>query len=201
MTTPRHDRPVSRPHHPPLGVASASRVGRHSWWLLAAALALGTGAAYAQGPGPGGRGGPGGAPGELAMLGGGGMAGVPHPRMLERMASELQLTADQQQKIKGVYESARPEMDQVRDKARENAAKLRAAQPGSANYDAVVSEVARNAGDLASRAVTNGAQLRAQVWTILSVEQRQKLETLQAQRQSAMKERREKRRQMRSDRG
>ncbi len=172
---------------------------RTLWLSVAAALALGTGVAWAA-QGAAGHGGPGG-PGGMAMMdGGAGMLGVPHPRMLERMATELQLTADQQQKIKGVFESARPEMDQVRDRARENAAKLRAAQPGSANYDAVVSEVARNAGDLASRAVTNGAQLRVQVWAILTPEQRQKFETLQAQRQSAMKERMEKRREMRGDR-
>jgi len=143
-------------------------------------------------------GGPGGGMG--MMDGGPGMMmGAPSPRMLERMASELQLTADQQQKIKGVYESARPEMEEVRDRARANAEKLRAAQPGSLNYDAVVAEVARNAGDLATRAVTNGAQLRAEVWKVLTPDQRQKLETLQTQRQAMMKERMAKRREARGE--
>lgn len=176
-------------------------MNRKTWLSLAATVAMGAGAALAAtGPDPAGPGGPGGPGGMPMMDGGASMIGVPHPRMLERMASELQLTADQQQALKGVFESARPEMEQVRDKARENAAKLRAAQPGSKNYDVLVSEVARNAGDLATRAVTNGAQLRAQVWAILTVEQRQQLETLQAQRQSAMKERMDQRRQMRGDR-
>ena len=149
------------------------------------------------GPGMGKHAGPGG----MAMMDGGPgmMMGAPNPRMLERMATELQLTADQQQKIKGVYESARPEMEQVRDRARANADKLRAAQPGSGNYDAVVSEVARNAGELATRAVTNGAQLRAQVWAVLTPDQRQKLETLQTQRQAMMKERMAKRREARGE--
>jgi Spy/CpxP family protein refolding chaperone len=133
------------------------------------------------------------------MDGGAAMIGVPSPRMLDRMATDLNLTASQQQELKGVFESARPEMQQVRDRARQNAEKLRAAQPGSENYAAVVSEVARNAGDLATRAVTNGAQLRAQVWGILTPEQRQKLEALQTQRRTAMKERMEKRREARGD--
>lgn len=168
---------------------------KKTWLTIAATLALGAGAAMAASSAGGGamRGGHmGGGPMDGAMLG-----GVPNPRMFERMAGELQLTADQQQKIKGVYESARPEMDQVRQAARSNAAKLRAATPGAADYDAVVSDVARNAGELATRAVTNGAQLRAQVWTILSPEQRQKLQSLQAQRQAAMKARMEKRGRMR----
>jgi protein CpxP len=166
---------------------------RNTWLSLAAtvaAVATGAGAAFAaQGPGTD-------APraGMGMMDGGLGMAGIPHPGMIERMATELKLTADQQQKLRGVFESARPEMEQVRERARENAAKLRAAQPGSANYDAVVSEVARNAGELATRAVTNGAQLRAQVWAVLTPEQRTQLEARQAQRQAAMKERMEQRR-------
>ncbi len=187
---------------------------RNTWLGLAATIAMGAGAALAvEGPGPGGPGGPppagmgpggmgpgGMGPGGMGMMdGGAAMIGVPSPRMLDRLATELNLTADQQQKLKGVFESARPEMEQVRDRARENAEKLRAAQPGSASYDAVVSEVARNAGDLASRAVTNGAQLRTQVWTILTPEQRQKLETLQAQRRTAMRDRMEKRRAGRGD--
>jgi Spy/CpxP family protein refolding chaperone len=183
---------------------------RNTWLSLAATMVMGAGAALAApGSGPDGAGGPpprGMGPGGMGggglgiMDGGAAMIGVPSPRMLDRMAADLNLTADQQQKLKGVFESARPEMEQVRDRARENADKLRSAQPGSANYDAVVSEVARNAGDLASRAVTNGAQLRTQVWAILTPEQRQKLETLQAQRRTAMKERLQKRREARGER-
>jgi Spy/CpxP family protein refolding chaperone len=173
---------------------------KSSWLSLAATMVIGASAALAA-PGPADMGPPGMGPGGMGMLdGGAALIGVPSPRMLDRLAADLGLTADQQQKIRGVFESARPEMEQVRDRSRENAEKLRAAQPGSAGYDAVVSEVARNAGELASRAVTNGAQLRAQVWAVLTPDQRQKLETLQAQRRTAMKERMEKRRAMRSER-
>lgn len=169
-------------------------MNRQAWLGLAAILAVGTGVALAA---------PGTAPGRgerppMNMMDGGPggmMMGVPHPRMLERMAGELQLTEDQKQKLRGIFESARPEMDQVRALGRQNAEKLQAARPGDKNYDAVVSEVARNAGELATRAVTNGAQLRAQVWSVLTPEQRQKMETLQAQRREARQQRMAERRQ------
>lgn len=167
-------------------------------WMMAAAatVAMGAGLALAA---PGdmhrGPGGPGdGGPPPMGMMDGPGMPGL-HPRMLERMAGELQLTDDQKQKIKGVFESARPEMDQVRELGRQNAEKLRATKPGDKNYDSVVAEVARSAGDLATRAVTNGAQLRAQVWAVLTPEQRTRLDALQAERRAKMKERMSQRRQ------
>lgn len=174
---------------------------RTTWLSLAATAAMGAGAVFAApGPAPGGpgahdMGGPGmGGPGMgsqgMGMMDGPGMMmGGPNPRMLERMTADLQLSPDQQQKIRGVFDAARPGMEQARANARANAEKLRAAQPGSAGYDAVVAEVARNAGELASRAVTSGAQVRAQVWAVLTPDQRQKLETLQAQRQARMQQR------------
>jgi Spy/CpxP family protein refolding chaperone len=164
-------------------------MNRQAWLGLAAIVATGTGVALAApgaGPGPGGERAP------MSMMDGGPggmMMGVPHPRMLERMAGELQLTEDQKQKLKGIFESARPEMEQVRELGRQNAERLQAVRPGERNYDAVVSEVSRAAGELATRAVTNGAQLRAQVWTVLTPEQRQKMESLQAQRREARQQR------------
>ena len=105
-------------------------------WILAAAAtvamsgAVGAGLALAA-PGDGQRG-PGprdGGPPPMGMMDGPGMPGM-HPRMLERMSGELQLSEDQKQKIKGIFESARPEMEQVRTLGRQNADKLREAKPG-----------------------------------------------------------------------
>ena len=170
-------------------------MNRQAWLALAAIFATGTGAAFAaQGPGRG----PGGdRPPPMGMMmdgGAGPMMGMANPRMLDRMAGQLGLSEDQKQKIKGVFESARPEMEQVRMLARQNADKLRAATPGDAKYDAVVAEVARSAGELATRAVTNGAAVRAEVWAVLTPEQRTRLETLQSERRERMKQRRDERR-------
>lgn len=177
-------------------------------WLGVAALAATTlgmsVAAQAQGagPGPGAGAGPGmqhgahrGGP-PPGMMGGepGSMMGMPGPRMLERMAGELGLTDDQKQKIQGIFAAGRPEMEQGRDLARQNAEKLRATKPDDKNYDVVVSEVARSAGELASRAVTQRAKVRAQVWAVLTPEQRTRMEAAQTERRERMKRRMEERR-------
>lgn len=177
-------------------------------WFGVAALAVTTlgiqGVVQAQGAGPGPGAGagpgmqhgqhPGGPPPGMMGDGPGPMMGMPGPRMLERMAGELGLSDDQKQKIQGIFAASRPEMEQGRDLARQNADKLRATRPDDKKYDAVVSEVARSAGELASRAVTQRARLRAQVWAVLTAEQRTKMETMQAERRERMKQRMEDRR-------
>lgn len=181
-------------------------MNRKTWLGVAVIAATTLGMAVAaqaqQGPGPGPGGGPGmghgdhrGAPPPGMMGDGPGpMMGMPGQRMFERMAGQLGLSDDQKQKIQGIFEAGRPEMEQSRDLARQNAEKLRAAKPGDKNYDAVVSEVARSAGELASRRVTQGAKLRAQVWAVLTPEQRTKMETMQTERRERMKRRMEERR-------
>lgn len=181
-------------------------MNRKNWLGVAAIAAMTMGMTMAaeaqQGPGPGPGGGPGmghgdhrGAPPPGMMGDGPGpMMGMQGPRMLERMAGELGLSDDQKQKIQGIFAASRPEMDQARDLARQNAAKLRATKPDDRNYDAVVSEVARSAGDLASRAVTQRAKVRAQIWAVLTPEQRTKMETIQSERRERMKRRMEERR-------
>ena len=129
-----------------------------------------------------------GEPGGEFGMGGGGM----HPRMFERMASELGLSDAQRQSIRGLYESARPAMEQRREQARANAELLRKTQPGDKDYQAVVARVSRTAGELAAAAVSDGAQLRAQVWGVLTPEQRVKAQQLGEQRKQRREERREK---------
>jgi len=129
----------------------------------------------------------GGMDGEFGM-GGGGM----HPRMFERMASELGLSDAQRQSIRGLYESARPAMQQRREQARANAELLRKTEPGDKDYQAVVARVSRTAGELAAAAISDGAQLRAQVWGVLTPEQRVKAQQLGEQRQQRRAEKRAK---------
>ncbi len=125
--------------------------------------------------------------GEFGMSG----AGM-HPRMFERMASELGLSDAQRQSIRGLYESARPAMQQRREQARANAELLRKTEPGDKDYQAVVARVSRTAGELAAAAVSDGAQLRAQVWEVLTPEQRVKARQLGEQRKQRREERRKK---------
>lgn len=128
-----------------------------------------------------------GAYGDELGMGGLGM----HPRMFERMAGELGLSDAQSQSIRGLFESARPAMQQRREQVQANAQLLRNTQPGDQDYQAVVARVSRAAGELAAGAVSDAAQLRAQVWAVLTPEQRSKAQQLGEQRQQRRKERRE----------
>jgi periplasmic protein CpxP/Spy len=113
-----------------------------------------------------------------------------HPRMFERMAGELGLTDAQRQSIRGLFESARPAMQQRREQARANAELLRKTQPDAPEYQAVVARVSRAAGELAASGVSDAAQLRTQVWAVLTPEQRVKAQQLGEQRQLRRDERR-----------
>jgi Spy/CpxP family protein refolding chaperone len=133
------------------------------------------------------------------MDGGMGMMGMPNPRMLERIAGELGLSDAQRQKIKGLLEAARPGMQQLRERGRQNAERLRAAKPGDKSYDVTVAEVSREAGELMSQMVRDASKVRAQVWAEFTPEQRTKLDAMQqkmhARMQERMQEHREKMRQ------
>jgi Spy/CpxP family protein refolding chaperone len=115
-----------------------------------------------------------------------------HPRMFERMAGELELSEAQRQSIRGLFESARPAMQQRREQATASAELLRRTQPGDKDYQQVVARVSRTAGELAASAVSDAAQLRAQVWAVLTPEQRSKAQQLGEQRQQRRAERRDK---------
>ncbi len=123
--------------------------------------------------------------GELGM-GGWGM----HPRLFERTAGELELSDSQRQRIRGLFESARPGMQQRREQMRANAELMRRTQPGDPEYRAVVERVSRSAGELAASAVSDAAALRAQIWAVLTPEQRTRLQQIQEQRRSQREERR-----------
>jgi Spy/CpxP family protein refolding chaperone len=131
----------------------------------------------------------------MGMDGGGmGMAGWGmHPRMLERMAGELGLTDAQRQSIRGLFDAARPAMEKRREQMRADAELMRRTQPGDRDYQAVVERVSRSAGEMASRAVSDAAQLRTQVWAVLTPEQRTKMQQLQEQRRAMREERRKNR--------
>ena len=119
------------------------------------------------------------------MMGGMGM----HPRMLDRMADELHLTDAQRQSVQGLFESARPAMQAHREQMRKSAELLRNVEPDSKEYQATVAQASRTAGELASRAVSDAAQLRAQVWAVLTPEQRVKAKEMREKMRERMSKR------------
>lgn len=111
--------------------------------------------------------------------------------LLHRLGDELELTDAQLQTIRGLLESAQPNMQALREDMRTSAGQLRDTPPDAPNYAAVVAQASQKAGELASRLVTDGSQLRADIWQVLTPEQRTELQSLKAGFRERMQERRE----------
>jgi len=111
------------------------------------------------------------------------------PDSINQMADQLGLSSEQRQSIKGILDAARPQMQTMHESMRTDAEKLRAIQPDDPNYATVVAQVSQAAGDLASRMVTEGSQLRSQVYGLLTKEQKARLPQIQAQMKEQARER------------
>jgi Spy/CpxP family protein refolding chaperone len=114
---------------------------------------------------------------------------MPHG-LLGHMADELGLAPEQRQTIKGFFDQAKPGFEQLHQQMRANAELLMKTQPDDPAYQGVVANVSQSAADLAARFVLQASQLRSQVHSVLTPEQRTKLVTLQAQMHSRMRQHR-----------
>lgn len=97
---------------------------------------------------------------------------------------KLGLSADQQASIKAIMTAAKPQMKSLHEQMRANHLKMMQTKPDDPNYGNVVAEVAQANATLASRRTTQGAELRAQMYAVLTPAQKTQLATLEAQRAS-----------------
>jgi Spy/CpxP family protein refolding chaperone len=116
--------------------------------------------------------------------------GMMHPGMFERMADELGLTTEQRQKIRGYFDAARPGMQELAAKQRANAQQLMDAKPDDPKYASIVQKASQEAGALTTQMVQQASQVRAQVYGVLTPEQRTKLAAQQAEMHERMQARR-----------
>lgn len=100
----------------------------------------------------------------------------------ERLFKQLNLTADQQQAVKSLWVAAKPQMQSLHEQSRANHLKLMQTKPDDPNYPAVVQEVSAANATLASRRTTEMAELRQQMYAVLTPTQKTQLATLEAQR-------------------
>ena len=105
------------------------------------------------------------------------------------LLSKLNLSAEQKASIKTIMANAGPQMKSIGQEMRANSQKLHATQPTDANYAAVVSQVTQANGSLHSQMITQRESVRAQIYKILTPEQRTQLVTLQAQMKAKMQAR------------
>ena len=95
--------------------------------------------------------------------------------------SQLGLSAEQQASIKSIVTAAKPQMRSMHDQMRANHLKLTQTKPDDPNYGNVVAEVAQSNAALASQRTAQMAELRTQMYAVLTPAQKTQLTALEAQ--------------------
>src|SRR6266403_568815 len=95
--------------------------------------------------------------------------------------SKLGLSAEQQASIKAIMTAARPQMKSLHDQMRANQLKLMQTRPDDPNYGNVVAEVGQSNAALASQRTAHAAELRTQMYAVLTPAQKTQLTALEAQ--------------------
>ena len=94
---------------------------------------------------------------------------------------KLGLSAEQQASIKSIMTAAKPQMESMHEQVRANHLKLMQTKPDDPNYGNVVAEVAQSNAALASQRTARAAELRAQMYAVLTPAQKTQLTALEAQ--------------------
>jgi Spy/CpxP family protein refolding chaperone len=97
------------------------------------------------------------------------------------LLGKLGLSAAQKQQIKDIMTAAHPQMQTLHQQMRANSLKLRQTKPTDPNYANVAAQVSQTHGTLSAQAMTQRAELRAQVFKVLTPAQQTQLATLEAE--------------------
>ena len=97
------------------------------------------------------------------------------------LLGKLGLSATQKQQIKQIFTAAHPQMQALHEQMHANSLKLQQTSPSDSNYASVVSQVSQTHGSLSTQMITQHADLRAQVFKVLTPAQQAQLMTLEAQ--------------------
>lgn len=109
-----------------------------------------------------------------------------HHRGPWHLLGKLGLSDAQKAQIKTIMTAARPEMQSLREQMHANMLKLQQTQPSDPNYTSIVSQVSQTHGSLSAQMMTQHANVRAQVFKVLTPAQQTQLATLEAQMQARM---------------
>jgi periplasmic protein CpxP/Spy len=100
------------------------------------------------------------------------------------LLSKLDLSAGQKQQIKEIMTAAKPQMQGLHEQMHANMQKLQQVQPTDPNYSNIASQVSQTHGSLVAQAMTQHAEVRAQVFKVLTPAQQSQLTALEAQMRS-----------------
>ena len=106
-------------------------------------------------------------------------------RMVEMMTRHLELDADQEQAVSNIVEAAKPEIDALRERGKAAREKMHALDVDSPDYGAELQNLSREIGDVTAVATLLHGRLRADVYAVLTPEQRE----LAADHRTSMRER------------
>ncbi len=107
-----------------------------------------------------------------------------HHRGPGHLLGKLGLSDAQKQQIKDIMTAARPQMQSLHEQLRANSLKLQQTLPTDPNYDSIASQVSQMHGSLTAQGMTQRAELRAQVFKVLTSAQQTQLAALEAQMRS-----------------
>ncbi len=100
------------------------------------------------------------------------------------LLSKLGLSAAQKDQVKAIMTAARPQMQSLHEQMHANMLKLQQTKPTDANYTSIASQVSETHGSLSAQMLTLHADLRAQVFKVLTPAQQTQLTALEAQMQA-----------------
>lgn len=99
---------------------------------------------------------------------------------------ELGMTDAQNAAVKSILQQNGPALRSLHEQTRTNSMKLRNTQPNDPNYAAVVADVSQANAALVTQEITLQANVRAQLFNVLTPAQQTQLAALQAQMQAHM---------------
>jgi len=99
---------------------------------------------------------------------------------LQRMTRALELSPEQEQTIRAVMTEAKPRFQALRSSARETRQTLMAANPDDPNYATDVAAASQASAGNAAELVTLAAEVKVQIYAMLSDDQKAKASELMA---------------------
>lgn len=97
------------------------------------------------------------------------------------LLAQLNLSDAQKLEIKGILTAAHPQMQSLHEQMRANSLKLQQTLPTDPNYSSIASQVSQTHGSLVAQGMTQRAEVRAQVFKLLTPAQQTQLTALEAQ--------------------
>lgn len=109
---------------------------------------------------------------------------------IERMRDQLNLTDEQADKIKAIFNAKRQEKKEHRKEHKEMREAMMNLDPSSPNYDGEVEQLAQKQANAMVREIKERAQMRKEIHAVLTPEQREKAQQMFKERMERGKDRR-----------